>query len=81
MELEQTWTVVWHPKGALHVMRMRELLEVNAVHFQKVEPGYMLLALASGFEVAQEKKRAFGRLKLAQAAHGDVGPGGDACSA
>jgi hypothetical protein len=63
VELEQTWAVVWHAKGALHVMRLRELLEVNALHFEKEEPGYMPLALASGLDVAQEKKRGFGRMK------------------
>ena len=75
MELEQTWAVVWHAKGALHVMRLRELLEVNALHFEKEEPGYMPLALASGLEVAQEKKRGFGRMRKQTIDQNDSGEG------
>ena len=63
MEPGELWAVVWHVKGSLHVMRVKDLLEVNVLRRERGEPGYMPLAIVGSIEVAQERKREFGRTK------------------
>jgi len=64
MEPGDLWAVVWHVKGALHVMRVKELLEVNVLRRERNEPGYMPLAIVGSMEVAAERKRELGRVEL-----------------
>ena len=75
-------------EGGMHVRQLGEGMEANRIHFQKREPGQMLLDLAPDVETAREKKRQMGRKRLEarndkadrQAAGGAVCDGGAAAA-
>ena len=65
MDLQNTWVVECHERGALRVRPAADMIEANRLHFEKRETpsGFVPIGLFENMDLAREFEREIKRMR------------------